>query len=123
MEAAASSNHLCRPGRYGRQPDRSSANVRCSLLLTTVAGPPRGPGWVRPPRTPAIPGTCRYAGTAAGKALRRLRPRGPAEREGGMTVAASLADFATKTTFGDLPPLAVEHAKIVIASTIASAAM
>ena len=40
-----------------------------------------------------------------------------------MTVAASLADFATKTTFGDLPPLAVEHAKIVIASTIASAAM
>ena len=40
-----------------------------------------------------------------------------------MTVAADLAEFATKTTYNDLPPLAIEHAKVIIASTIASAAM
>ena len=39
------------------------------------------------------------------------------------TTTATLADFATKTTFADLPPLAIEHAKVIIASTIASAAM
>lgn len=40
-----------------------------------------------------------------------------------MTTAATLAEFATMTNFEDLPPRAIEHAKIIIASTIASAAM
>jgi 2-methylcitrate dehydratase PrpD len=47
----------------------------------------------------------------------------PAHQEGKMTIAATLAEFATMTTFEDLPSCAVEHAKIIIASTIASAAM
>ncbi|HEX2828105.1 MAG TPA: MmgE/PrpD family protein [Burkholderiales bacterium] len=40
-----------------------------------------------------------------------------------MTTAATLARFATDTGFEHLPPRAVEHAKVVIASTIGSAAM
>src|SRR5438105_5385959 len=38
-----------------------------------------------------------------------------------MTVAGDLAESLTKTAFEELPPLAVERAKMVIASTIASA--
>ncbi len=40
-----------------------------------------------------------------------------------MTVARQLADFVVSTNYADLPPLAIEHAKMLIASTIASAAM
>lgn len=40
-----------------------------------------------------------------------------------MTIAAALAKFATDTTFEHLPARAIEHAKVVMASTIASAAM
>lgn len=40
-----------------------------------------------------------------------------------MTVARDLADFVVKTGYGDLPPIAIERAKMVIASTVASAAM
>ena len=39
-----------------------------------------------------------------------------------MTVARSLAAFLTQTSYADLPPQAVEHAAMLIASTIASAA-
>jgi len=39
-----------------------------------------------------------------------------------MTVAAELADYLTSTHFDDLPPLAVERAQMIIASTLASAA-
>lgn len=39
-----------------------------------------------------------------------------------MTIARSLAEFLIGTTYGDLPAQAVDHAAIVIASTIASAA-
>jgi 2-methylcitrate dehydratase PrpD len=37
-------------------------------------------------------------------------------------VALRLARFVNRTKFGDLPPLAIEHAKMIIASTFASAA-
>jgi len=40
-----------------------------------------------------------------------------------MTVARSLAEFLTQVSYGDLPPQTVEHAAMLIASTIASAAM
>src|SRR4051794_5395413 len=40
-----------------------------------------------------------------------------------MPLALELAEFATKTRFEDLAPLAVERAKMVIASTLASAAV
>jgi 2-methylcitrate dehydratase PrpD len=40
-----------------------------------------------------------------------------------MSMAADLARFVTSTTVDDLPPLALERARMVIASTIASAAM
>src|SRR5713226_4385980 len=40
-----------------------------------------------------------------------------------MTVARDLAEFLTRTTSADLPPQAVEHAAMLIASTLASAAM
>src|SRR5713101_4525943 len=40
-----------------------------------------------------------------------------------MTVAGQLADFLVETNFKDLPPLAIERAEMVIASTLASAAM
>src|SRR6185295_20310431 len=40
-----------------------------------------------------------------------------------MTTAAALAKFATDTRFEDIPARAVEHAKVVMASTIASAGM
>ncbi len=40
-----------------------------------------------------------------------------------MTIAADLAAFATNTTYDDLPPLAIKYAKVIVASTVASAAM
>src|SRR5262245_62675515 len=40
-----------------------------------------------------------------------------------MTIARELARFVTRTRANDLPPLALERARMVIASTIASAAM
>src|SRR3954451_15296970 len=40
-----------------------------------------------------------------------------------MTTAATLASFAIGTQFEHLPARAVEHAEVVMASTIASAAM
>src|SRR5262245_51931458 len=40
-----------------------------------------------------------------------------------MSIASELARFVTGTSAGDLPPLALERARMVIASTIASAAM
>ena len=40
-----------------------------------------------------------------------------------MTVARDLAEFLTGTSMADLPAQAVEHAAMLIASTIASAAM
>ena len=40
-----------------------------------------------------------------------------------MSIAGELAGFLVKTKVGDLPPLALERARMVIASTIASAAM
>ncbi len=39
-----------------------------------------------------------------------------------MTIAASLAQHLTRTVYNDLPPLAVDHAAMMIASTLASAA-
>ncbi len=40
-----------------------------------------------------------------------------------MTIAASLAQHLVRTTYNDLPALAVDHAAMMISSTIASAAM
>src|SRR5688572_27217935 len=40
-----------------------------------------------------------------------------------MTLALELGDFVVKTGYDDLPPLAIERAKMVIASTFASAAV
>jgi 2-methylcitrate dehydratase PrpD len=40
-----------------------------------------------------------------------------------MTVARSLAEFLTQVSYADLPPQAVDHAAMLIASTIASAAL
>jgi len=40
-----------------------------------------------------------------------------------MTVAHSLAEFLTQVSYTDLPPQAVDHAAMLIASTIASAAL
>ncbi len=40
-----------------------------------------------------------------------------------MTVAAKLAQLITRTTYNDLPPLALDHAAMMVSSTIASAAM
>src|SRR4030081_104002 len=40
-----------------------------------------------------------------------------------MSIAGELARFLASTTVTDLPPLALERARMVIASTIASAAM
>ena len=40
-----------------------------------------------------------------------------------MSIAGELARFLASTSVTDLPPLALERARMVIASTIASAAM
>src|SRR5713101_9646927 len=40
-----------------------------------------------------------------------------------MTVARSLAEFLTQVSYVDLPPQTVEHAAMLVASTIASAAL
>jgi 2-methylcitrate dehydratase PrpD len=40
-----------------------------------------------------------------------------------MSIAEELARFVTRTTADELPPLALERARMAIASTIASAAM
>jgi len=39
-----------------------------------------------------------------------------------MTIARSLAEFLTQVSYADLPPQTVEHAAMLIASTLASAA-
>jgi 2-methylcitrate dehydratase PrpD len=44
------------------------------------------------------------------------------DRTASASVALTLARFLNRTKFGDLPPLAIEHAKMIIASTYASAA-
>src|ERR671926_172087 len=44
-------------------------------------------------------------------------------KEVAMTVARSLAEFLTQVSYADLPPQTVEHAAMLIASTIASAAL
>jgi hypothetical protein len=44
------------------------------------------------------------------------------QEEPAMTVARRLAEFLTETTVGDLPTQALDHAAMVIASTLASAA-
>ena len=41
---------------------------------------------------------------------------------GSETLALALARFLNRTRFSDLPPVAIEHAKMVLASTLASAA-
>src|SRR5438270_4798778 len=46
-----------------------------------------------------------------------------APRPQAMSIAGELARFVTGTSADDLPPLALERARMVIASTIASAAM
>jgi 2-methylcitrate dehydratase PrpD len=43
--------------------------------------------------------------------------------EGAMTVAHELAEFLTRTASSELPPQAMEHAAMLIASTLASAAL
>jgi 2-methylcitrate dehydratase PrpD len=48
--------------------------------------------------------------------------QGDQNRAGSPGVALTLARFLNRTKFGDLPPLAIEHAKMIIASTFASAA-
>jgi hypothetical protein len=40
-----------------------------------------------------------------------------------MTIARELAEFLTRTSAADLPRQAVEHAAMLIASTLASSAM
>ena len=40
-----------------------------------------------------------------------------------MTVARSLADFLTQVSYVDLPPQTIDHAAMLIASTLASAAL
>jgi hypothetical protein len=45
----------------------------------------------------------------------------PAARAGGATIA--LTRFLSTTAYADLPPLAVEHAKMILASTLSSAAV
>ena len=40
-----------------------------------------------------------------------------------MTIARTLATFLTQVSYSDLPPQTVEHAAMLIASTIASAAL
>ena len=40
-----------------------------------------------------------------------------------MTVARTLAEFLTQVSYADLPPQTIDHAAMLIASTIASAAL
>jgi 2-methylcitrate dehydratase PrpD len=51
----------------------------------------------------------------------RLKP-GPDKKEDVMTIARELAEFMARTSPSELPPQAVEHAAMLIASTLASAA-
>jgi 2-methylcitrate dehydratase PrpD len=44
-------------------------------------------------------------------------------KEFAMTVARSLAEFLTQVSYADLPPQTIDHAAMLIASTIASAAL
>jgi 2-methylcitrate dehydratase PrpD len=50
-------------------------------------------------------------------------PSAELKKEHAMTVARDLADFLTRTSRSDLPEQAVEHAAMLIASTLASAAL
>ena len=52
-----------------------------------------------------------------------MRAAGPTPEEAPVTISETLAEFVTGTGYDDLPPLAIKHAKVIIASTLASAAM
>ena len=68
------------------------------------------------------------AGGVAGIAGRKItafageRQREDRTRTIPPNLALRLAQFLNRTRFGDLPPKAIEHAKMIIASTLASAA-
>src|SRR5256885_810437 len=55
-------------------------------------------------------------------ALARERPQDDKTRAGVPNCALAMARLLNRTRFSDLPPMAVEHAKILVASTLASAA-
>jgi 2-methylcitrate dehydratase PrpD len=65
------------------------------------------------------------AGLAApspASAFARQTQPGDRNRPASPSAALRLAQFLNRTKFGDLPPKAIEHAKMIIASTFASAA-
>lgn len=60
--------------------------------------------------------------SAAWPVIAFARQQGDKPRTGSRNSALMLAQFLNRTRFSDLPPKAIEHAKMIIASTLASAA-
>src|SRR5262245_62124321 len=62
-------------------------------------------------------------GRSAGEVAQSLKVERPVVSSAAApNLALRLAQFLNRTRFGDLPPKAIEHAKMIIASTLASAA-
>src|SRR5262249_30667353 len=87
----------------------------------------RGPGWEYDTRTLVDHPPVVQSGTELGVPGvirgKLLVHECVGRKECAMTVARSLAAFLTQVSYAELPPQTVEHAAMLIASTIASAAM
>ncbi len=70
----------------------------------------------------ATGGIVGMAGRSPVVALARQKPQDDKTRMGSPSCALAMARLLNRTRFGDLPPMAIEHAKILVASTVASAA-
>jgi 2-methylcitrate dehydratase PrpD len=57
-----------------------------------------------------------------GLALAQAAPQDDGHKAGSPSLALTLAQLFSRTSFGDLSPAAIKHAKMIIASTLASAA-
>src|SRR5688572_22031843 len=86
-----------------RSNDRTSMDRRAALKGALAAAGALGLG--------SLPPSSAHAQSSAA----------PAARAGGATLA--LTRFLNTTAYADLPPLAIEHAKMILASTLSSAAV
>ena len=96
----------------GHESDRDADGVRHAFTLTrrTLLQSALTSGGIgMAARSPAI-------------ALAGQRPQDDKTRAGSPSCALAMARLLNRPRFGDLPPMAIEHAKVLVASTLASAA-
>jgi 2-methylcitrate dehydratase PrpD len=73
-------------------------------------------------QSPLAVGSLAIAAASPASALAQGTPQDDAHEPGSPNLALALAQLFHRTSFGDLSPTAIKHAKMIIASTLASAA-